>query len=142
LLVVAGIGLVLCKNWGWVLGIATAALKLVRLVVLAVYLIGFVLPHVGASLDALLQSEMGRQLISHAIQRQQAQRGGAMAGPPPSPQEVVGMIRGSGTVSVIFFVCFSAIYPAIALILLCLPGARAACTRTTEEPFAETMPGS
>jgi hypothetical protein len=129
LMVIAGIGLMWRRNWARRLGAGTAALKIVRLIALAVFLLGFALPRLSTSLDALLDSQMGRQLITHAITQQRAQLGNVAAGggPPPSPKEVVRMFRDSGMVSAIVFVCVASIYPAIALILLCLPGARAAC---------------
>lgn len=139
LMIVAGIGLVLRKNWARVLGLTTATLKIVRLVALTALLVGVVIPRVSNALDALLSTEMGRQIITHAIEQQQARPGGAPAGPQPSPQEVVRMLRGFGIVSAIFFVCIGAIYPAIALILLSRPGARAACV--DEDRSGDVLPG-
>jgi hypothetical protein len=126
LLVVAGAGLVLRKNWARVLGIVTAALKLVRLVALGAFLGLVVIPRLGGTLDALLATEMGRSVISQVIEQQERQ-GGSPPGPRPSPQDVVQMFRGAGTVSAFAFLCFAAIYPLVVLILLSRPGARAGC---------------
>jgi hypothetical protein len=126
LLVVAGVGLVLRKNWARWLALATAALKIVRLVALGAFLATVVIPRVGGSLDALLATEMGRSVITQAIE-QQARQGGGPPGPQPGPREVVRLFRGLGTVSVFAFLCLSSIYPLVVLILLSRPGARAAC---------------
>jgi hypothetical protein len=141
-LVVAGIGLILRQNWARVLGIVTATLKIVRLVALSAFLVGAVLPHVGAILDALLKTEAGRQLVTQVIEQQQAQAQQAdpLAGPPPQPmpqldpKEAVRMMRGLSTVYAIFFVCVGSIYPIIVVILLTRPGARAACAAVEESP--------
>src|SRR3954451_2871282 len=58
LLVVSGVGLVLGKDWGRRLALATASLKVVRLVALGAFLVAIVLPRVGATLDLLLETEM------------------------------------------------------------------------------------
>ena len=93
-----------------------------------VFLVSVVIPRVGGAMDSLLKTEMGRDVLRHAIDQQQAQRGGAPpAGPQPSPAEFARLLRGSGTFSAIFFLCLGSIYPLVVLILLTRPGARAAC---------------
>jgi hypothetical protein len=129
LLVVAGVGLVLKRNWARVLGLWTAALKLVRLIALAAFLIAVVIPRLGGTFDALLATEMGPELIAHVVDQQRARQddGGTPVGSQPGRDEVVRMIRGFGIVSAISFVCVGSIYPLVALLLLSRPGARAAC---------------
>ncbi len=134
MLVVSGIGLVLRQNWARLLALATAALKLVRLVALTALLLGSVIPRVGAALDSLLVTDMGRQVITQAIQRQQAQQGVPPGGPQPSPEEIARGLRGFGTGFAIFVACFGAVYPVIVLILLTRPGARAATLRDESWP--------
>jgi hypothetical protein len=136
LLVVSGFGLLLRQDWARRLGMATAALKIVRLVALAVLSIGFVLPHAGAALDALLKTDTGRQIITQAIERQQPS-GVAPAAPPPRTEEVVASFRGFAIICSVGIVCVGSIYPAIVLILLGHGGARAALSRN---PPAEESP--
>ena len=138
LLVVSGIGLVLQQNWARVLGMAAAALKVLRLVALTALLVGAVIPRVGSVLDELLTTDVGRQALTQAIEQQQARQGGAPGGPQPSPEEFTRLFRGAGNVFAIFLACLGSIYPIIALILLSRPGARAACV--ADEPSRELMP--
>ena len=127
LMVVAGVGLMLKKNWARVLGVATAALKLARLATLGAILIVTVVPHLGENLDAILATEMGHEFVAQVMDQQQQNRGGGPVGPPPSPTEIVRLFRSFSTVSAIAFLCLGSIYPLICLILLSRPGARAAC---------------
>ena len=126
LFVFSGIGLLLRKNWARLVALATAALKLVRLVVLTGLLVGSVIPHLSAVFDSLLATDMGRHVITEAIERQQAQQGAPPGGPQPSPDEIAHALRGVSTGFAIFVACFGSVYPLIVLILLTRPGARAA----------------
>ncbi len=126
LFVFSGIGLILRKNWARLVALAIAALKLVRLVALTALLVGSVIPHLSAAFDSLLATETGRQVITRAIQRQQAQQGAPPGGPQPSPEEIAHAFRGVSTGFAIFFACFGSVYPLVVLILLTRPGARAA----------------
>ena len=126
LLVVSGIGLILRKNWARILALATAALKLIRLVGLTAFLVSSVIPGVSDAFDSLLATETGRQIIAQKIEEQQAQQGAPPGGPMPSPEEIARVLRGIGTGGAIFVACFGSVYPIIVLILLTRPGARAA----------------
>jgi len=126
LFVFSGIGLLLRKNWARLVALATAALKLLRLAALTVLLVGAVIPHLSAVFDSLLATDMGRQVITQAIQRQQAQQGAPPGGPQPSPDEIAHALRGVSTGFAIFVACFGSVYPLVVLILLSRPGARAA----------------
>jgi hypothetical protein len=134
LLVVSGIGLILRKNWARVLALATAALKVLRLLALAALLVGSVIPRLSTALDNLLATEMGRQVITQAIERQQAQQGAAPGAPRPSPEEIARTLRGFGTGFATFLACFGSIYPIIVVILLSRPGARAATDAGESDP--------
>ena len=130
LLVISGFGLVLRKNWARVLCIATAALKIVRLVALTGLLVGSVIPRLSESLDVPL-----RHFLTQAIELQRAQQGTPPAGPMPTPEEMVRALKGVGTGFVVFAACFGGVYPIIVVVLLSRPGARAGC-RTGESPTA------
>jgi hypothetical protein len=134
LFVFSGFGLLLRKNWARLVAAATAALKLLRLVVLTGLLIFAVIPHVCAVFDSFMATDTGRQVITQAIQRQQAQQGAAPGGPQPSPDEIARALRGVSTVLAVFVACFGAVYPLIALILLTRPGARAASFEEETSP--------
>jgi hypothetical protein len=129
LLVVSGFGLLLRQAWARRLGMVTAALKIIRLVGLAVLLVVLVLPHAGAALAMLLKTDAGRQIITQAIEEQQPSSP-AQAPPPPKPAEVVAAARSFTIIFALAFVCVGSIYPAIALIVLGTAGARAAVSRT------------
>jgi hypothetical protein len=127
LMIVSGIGLVLRQNWARLLGVWTALFKIVRLVALAILLIGLVIPRVGGVVDSLASSERGREVLKHAIEEQQAKQGQPAGGQQINPKDIVQAMRSMGVVGAIFFACIGSVYPIIALILLTRSDARAAC---------------
>jgi hypothetical protein len=137
LLLISGVGLLMRQNWARVLAIATAFLKIVRLVALCVLLIGFVVPRGGKALDALAGSEMGQEFFKQAMEQQKA-RGAVQAGPQPTPEIMAQYLQSFGNVYAILLPCLGSIYPLIVLVLLTRPGARAATrARDDEEPQAD-----
>jgi hypothetical protein len=126
LFVFSGIGLILGKNWARLVALVTAAAKLLRLIALTGLLLGAVIPHLSAVFDSLMATDTGRQVITQAIERQQAQQGAPPGGPQPSADEIAHALRGVSTGFAVFLACFGSVYPLIVLIILTRPGARAA----------------
>ena len=132
-LLISGLGLIVRKNWARVLGIATSALKIIRLVALCILLMAFTVPKLSRSIDILAGSEFGRELYEHGVEQNQAANGGAAPGPVPGPKEIAEYLRAFGNIYAILLPCLGSIYPAVALMLLSRPGARAACFQRDDE---------
>jgi hypothetical protein len=140
LMLISGIGLVLIKEWGRVLGIVIALLKIVRLIALAVLLSLFVIPALTSVGNDLIRTEAGKDFMAKAMEEQQA-RQGRPAGPAPNFEELIPMVSIAGTIYAIVFTCLGAIYPVIALVILTRPGTRAACALSEDSgPEFETRP--
>lgn len=126
-LILAGIGLVMVKEWGRRLGLAVAALKIVRLVALNGLLAFVVVPRTSDALDQLARTDIGSQFFRHAMEQQNARRPGG--GVQLSSAEVVQSIRGMGYGTAVMGLGLGLIYPVVTLVVLTRPGARAACRR-------------
>ncbi len=115
-LLVAGIGLLRREPWGLRLAIATAAAKIIRLVLLYSYVVLAIVPQIAQA--------CGRM----AFEMTQQQKG---MGPAPPPMMNAAfftkMYYITYTVAAVSVMLFGAIYPAISLWFLSRPGARAAC---------------
>lgn len=117
----AGIGLVMQRTWGLKLGLWTAALKIVRLVLVYGYM-AFVIAPVASQ-------AIGKMAVQQVAMQQKAMKG---ATPPPAAMaEMVTKIYAvmitsyAATVIVV-----GSIYPAVSLWLLSRPRAWAACLDT------------
>jgi hypothetical protein len=123
LMIVAGVGLMKCQEWGRKLGIWVAGIKIVRLVAVAWVSFAVVMP---ISTTSML--DMSNKM--EETQRRQAARRGR----PPAqvlvrqPQnDMAKMMTVAGTASAVGLVVIGSIYPAISIWLLSTDGARAAC---------------
>ena len=117
-LLVAGIGLLRRELWALRLAIATAAAKIIRLVLLYSYVVLAIVPPIAQGSGKLAVEMM-------------AQQAKTMGGPGPPPMMNAAfftkMYYVSYTVMAVAMMLFGAIYPAISLWFLTRPGARAAC---------------
>jgi hypothetical protein len=116
LLLVAGIGMLRREMWGIRLGIAAAAGKIARLVLLYSFVIVAVIPPMAQG--------SGRVALEMAQQQK------AMGAPMPPMMDAAFFTKlyfVTYTVMAVGMMLFGSIYPAIALWYLSRPGARAAC---------------
>jgi hypothetical protein len=118
LMVIAGLGLLQRKTSALRLAIATAAAKIIRLVLLYSYVVLAIVPPIAQA--------SGRMAIEITSQQQKA-----MGGPGMPPMMNVAfftkMYYVMYTVTAVSMVLFGVIYPAISLWFLSRPGAWAAC---------------
>ncbi len=112
----AGIGLLRRRMWGLRLAIATAAAKILRLVLLYSYAVLVLVPPIAQG--------VGR-LVFEAMMQQQAM--GVKMPPVLNATLFVRMYYVTYTMMAVSMMLFGSIYPAIALWFLTRPGARAAC---------------
>ena len=117
LLLVAGIGLLGRRTWGIRLGIATAAAKIIRLILFYGYMALAIIP--------LVAQGQGRMMSEMLIEEQQA--AGKTTPTSVNIYESVQMFSILFTVLTIVTMIFGSIYPAIVLWLLSRSEARAAC---------------
>ena len=130
LLVVSGIGLIACANWSRKLAIGVVALKIVRLVVLCVILVGLVVPAMGRVVHAIGGSELGESLLrALLIQASQILH----ASVSMSASEIVQAMTWLGYGFSVVMLGFGSIYPTIVLLVLSRPSARLTCTRKLAE---------
>ena len=139
-MIVAGVGLVLLKSWGRRLAIGVAALKIVRLIALNGYLALAVVPQMSDALDQVARTDIGKEIIKHAMDQQNAQRAGARApgAPQLSPADFVQVMRAFGYGHAAMTLGLGVIYPVVSLIVLSRPGARLACQG--DRPDEESEP--
>jgi hypothetical protein len=116
LMIVAGVGLLQRRLWGLKLGLWTAGLKIVRLVVAQSVFALVIAPP--------LAEKMGRAVGTMIVDQQKAAGGQAAAF---DPALLVRTYLITFTMTAAATLVFGAIYPAISLWLLTRPGARAAC---------------
>lgn len=137
-MVVAGVGLVLLKGWGRWLAIGVAALKIVRLIALNGYLALAVVPQMTDALNQVVRTDIGEEILKHAIEQQSAQRAraGASLGFQLSPADFVQVMRAFGYGYAATTLGLGLIYPVVSLIVLSRSGARLACQgdRPDDEP--------
>jgi hypothetical protein len=137
LLLVSGIGLILTKSWGRALALGTAGLKIARLAVLNGFLAVMVVPHLSEAADQFARSDFGATVVKHAMDQQAARQKGASAPAPAAVQlsatDLVQVLRACGYGYAAMNLCLGAIYPAVVLIVLTRPGARAACARAAPD---------
>ena len=116
LLLAAGIGLVGRRMWGIRLAMATAAAKIVRLVLLYSFVVVAIIPPIAQGIG---------KLAFEAVLKQP----GMGAKPPPMLNAAffTKMYYVMFTIPVVAMMIAGSIYPAISLWFLSRPGARAAC---------------
>jgi hypothetical protein len=115
-MIVAGIALVGFREWGRIMALWVAAIKILRLLALYGYCIVVVVPLVA-------KGQM--EAIEEMMRSMPAGGGGFNA----QQLNQVGTIYGTlYTVSAISMMVFGIIYPVVTLIVLTRPGAKAACT--------------
>jgi hypothetical protein len=103
LMLAAGIGLVLLRSWGRTLGVWTAALKILRLIVIEGYFAIVVVP--------LIAQGMAKGIANVVVQQQQAMGRPAPGVPPVEMlQKTYAIMYTMGGVGM---VVFGSIYPAI-----------------------------
>ncbi len=121
LLIVAGIGLLALSEWGRKMSIAIAVIKLVRLASLYGYALLAVVPVMARDTAQAF----------HDMTKSVPQNGGNQL---PPVAEMVQTIGAVWLVSLIIFALLGAIYPALMIMLLTRPSAKAATQR--REPTA------
>lgn len=142
LMLAAGIGLTQMKSWARRLGLWVAALKIVRLVLLAVFMMAFVVPHTARVLRAINQTELGEVLIA-SLNHAQALRTGRE--PPASPftrENFVDVMTVTQNMLALIVMAAGLVYPAIALAVLTRPGVKSACLLAEEAESDDPQPVS
>jgi hypothetical protein len=113
-LLVSGIGLINLKEWGRLLALWVAGLKIARLVTLYGFYLVVIVPIILQRMTTGFQ-ELGRA----------AQQGAGGAGPPPTFGATFGTVMAAAAA---MMVVLGVIYPIIVLILLSRRGVKAACS--------------
>jgi hypothetical protein len=117
LMLAAGIGLVQRQTWGVRLGLAAAAAKLVRLVLVYGYAALVIIPPFAQGSGRVAFEAMAQQLVA----------AGQRTPPGLDPAFFTRMYSITYTAMAVSMILFGAIYPAISLWFQSRPGARAAC---------------
>lgn len=129
MMLVAGVGLMNWKSWARPLGIWTAVLKIVRLVL--VY--GFF----TLTIAPLLAQKMGEVVVA-MIALQPGMMGGGGAPPPQAMFVKIYLIQFS--VMGLGIIILGVIYPAIVIWLLTRPGVKFACSGRLKLPMEPKQP--
>jgi hypothetical protein len=134
LMLLAGIGLVWLRNWGRILGMWVAGLKIIRLVVIyTIFAVSIGPVMTKATVDMI--SKMQK------VQQRQAARAGQPAAPGiltnQQQLQVAKTLAVMWTGYAVGFVILGSIYPAVALVLLSTEGCRAACQQRTSKSRPE-----
>jgi hypothetical protein len=117
-LLVAGIGLLRRELWGLRLAIATAAAKIIRLLLLYSYAVLAIVPPMAQGTG---------KMVAEMMLQQAKMTGGPTPPPMMNPAFFTKIYYVMYTVMAVGMMLFGAIYPAISLWFLTRPGARAAC---------------
>ncbi|MHC5540157.1 hypothetical protein ACYOEI_18205 [Singulisphaera rosea] len=138
LMLASGLGLVQLKSWARAMGLWVARLKILRLVLLTLFLFVCVVPPTSRILASMLSTDFAKVAI--AIK---AAKDGTNAGDVPlkaqfTPDDLRPVFRFMGHFYAVGLLAFGAVYPSISLIILTRPGARLACELASEvEPEEE-----
>lgn len=133
LMLASGIGLMQLKCWARTMGLWVAAAKLVRLAALTIFLVAMVIPRMSKVADELMASDFGRVLITSALAQQGARQGGDVPVAQIDPKDLVPIMTGMSDIAAVLMLGFGAIYPALTLVVLSRPAARAACREDEAE---------
>jgi hypothetical protein len=118
-MLVSGIGLVQLKEWGRQLALWTFGLKIVRLGVLAVVMIVFVIP---------ITTKMSSDMMAGMMQS-------GAGGPPAALMGNLAKFQAAAaTAQAVLGLLFGSIWPVIGIVLLSMPGTRAACLALQPKP--------
>ncbi len=120
LLALAGVGLWACRNWGRRLAIGLAVLKLGRLLALAGMLVFAVVPALRDTMGEFAATDFGRVFAAQATSASPM----AVSGVQLKADEIVRLCTTIGYGYAALALAFSAIYPAILLIVLTRPARR------------------
>jgi hypothetical protein len=129
LMLASGVGLLHWRPWAWKMAIWTAALKIVRLVVVWGYFIVAIIPEFSRKLGVVVSEMMTIQ-----------QPGLKMPGGAPPAEffaKVYAIMYGGMAAG---FVLFGVVYPAIVLWVLTRPGAKSACSGRWKLPKEPKQP--
>jgi hypothetical protein len=137
LMLASGLGLMQLKRWARTMGLRVAAAKLVRLAALTIFLVAMVIPRMSGVADELMASDFGRVLIISALAQQGARQGGDVPAAQIDPKDLVPLMRGMSDIAAVLMLGFGAIYPALTLVVLSRPAARAACREDEAEPVGD-----
>lgn len=127
LMLASGIGLLQLRTWARTMGAWVSALKLVRLVALTLFLVVAMIPHATHAMGVLFRADLARAVVTDMIAEVYAKRG------QPVPTELHDMSQIVTVAKIVFsllaigMLCFGAVYPSIALVVLSRPDAKAAC---------------
>lgn len=133
LMLASGLGLMQLKCWARTMGLWVAAAKLVRLAALTIFLVAMVIPRMSKVADELMASDFGRVLITSALAQQGARQGGDVPVAQIDPKDLVPIMTGMSDIAAVLLLGFGAIYPALTLVVLSRPAARAACREDEAE---------
>ena len=133
LMLASGLGLMQLKRWARTMGLWVAAAKLVRLAALTIFLVAMVIPRMSKVADELMASDFGRVLITSALAQQGARQGGDVPVAQIDPKDLVPIMTGMSDIAAVLLLGFGAIYPALTLVVLSRPAARAACREDEAE---------
>lgn len=133
LMLASGIGLIQLHEWARRMALWVAGLKIVRIVALAVFFVLVVVPAASKTMQALLATDFGKVVFA----QQQADQMPTKPGAPPTqvvdPKSLAPWYPVVGNTLTLLFATAGLIYPAISLVALSRPSAKAAC----EEAFTE-----
>lgn len=126
LMLASGIGLTQLRVWARKLAIWVAALKIVRIISLTLFLTLVVVPQASRVLKSIAQTELGTVILAKA----NASLIQASAGPPPMRYTAENFSLAMSLIAyfvAVLFMILSLVYPAITLVVLTRPGVKAAC---------------
>ena len=119
LMLVSGVGLVVRKNWGRMLAVWVAAMKIARLIALCLFLAVVVWPSTTRVVEEFLRTDVFKSFLHVAIEKVSAGQG---AGPASavnvSPEEFVQVFSVLGPMFALILLGFGAVYPAVVLLVL------------------------
>lgn len=139
LMLASGLGLVQLKTWARGMGLWVARLKIIRLVVLALFLLVCVVPPTSRILASMLSTDFAKVAIAIKTAKDGSKAGDVPLKAQFTPDELRPVFRFMGNFYAIALLGVGAVYPSIALIILTRPGARLACELASEaEPEDES----
>lgn len=129
MMMVSGVGLMNWKRWGWSLGVWTAWLKILRLIVVYALFIVLVVPPMSKALGDMVGEMMAQQQV-----------GVGKAGGAPSADMFTKIYSVSYSAMGVGMILGGVIYPTILLWLLSKPGVKMACSPTYLPPKEPKQP--
>jgi hypothetical protein len=126
LMLASGVGLTQLRVWARKMALWVAALKIVRILALTMIFTLVIVPQAGRAIDSIAHTELGKVIIAKA-NATLLQSG---TNPPTmryTAENFAVFMSALAYVVAVLGMTFSLIYPAITLVVLTRPGAKAAC---------------